>query len=91
MFSNFMKYLSQYMEAKQTQALRKAGAFFAFSESQFEEGKDKNRPRKDYTNGPAGMICPKDTIKVLLAELDTIYQDSIKEDIAENGLEAIIR
>lgn len=85
-----MKYLSQYMESKQTEAFRKAGAFFAFSDKQFEEGA-KGRPKTDYTHAGAGMICPKDTIETLLTELDTIYKDSIEQDIAENGLEAIIR
>ena len=86
-----MKYLSQYMERKQTEALDKAGAFFAFSDKQFDEQKDPSRQRTDYTNAGMGMICPKDTIKTLLTELDTIYKNSIEQDIAENGLEAIIR
>lgn len=82
-----MKYLQDYMNEKQTIALEKAGAFFAFSQKQFDEQK---KPNTVYVNGPAGMIVPKDTVHVLLDELDTIYKESIAQDIAENGLRDII-
>ena len=82
-----MKYLQDYMSARQTVALDKAGAFFAFSQKQFEESK---KPDVVYVNGHAGMICPKDTINTLLKELDDIYKESIKQDIEENGAKAII-
>jgi hypothetical protein len=83
-----MKYLQDYMNERQTASLDKAGAFFAFSTKQFDEQK---KPDTVYVNGPAGMICPKDTLSTLVTELDTIYRESIAQDIAENGLNAIIR
>ena len=83
-----MKYLSEYMEARQTVALDKAGAFFAFSKKQFEEKKVEG---VKYVNLNMGMICPKDNAVTLLKELDTIYRESIVQDIEENGLNAIIR
>ncbi len=83
-----MKYLSQYIAESQTKALKKAGAFFAFSNKQFDEQK---KPKTVYVNGPAGMICPKNTLKTLMDELDAGYKAGIAEDIAENGLEAIIK
>lgn len=83
-----MKYLSQYMEAKQTTAFNKAGAFFAFSNKQFNEARKEG---VKYTNMGGGMICPKDTADTLAEELHTIYIDSIAEDIKDNGLNAIIR
>ena len=82
-----MKYLSQYLEEGQTKALQKAGAFFAFSNKQFDEQK---KPGVVYVNGPAGMICPKDTLDTLMDELDAGYKAGIAQDIAENGLEAIV-
>ena len=82
-----MKYLKDYMSARQTVALNKAGAFFAFSTTQFE---DQKKPNITYVNGPAGMICPKDTLTTLLRELDEIYTSSIAQDLAENGANAII-
>ena len=82
-----MKYLKDYMSARQTVALNKAGAFFAFSQKQFDEQK---KPNVTYVNGPMGLICPKDTFSTLLKELETIYKESIAEDLAENGAKAII-
>jgi hypothetical protein len=83
-----MKYLQDYMSERQTIALEKAGAFFAFSKAQYEE---KAQPNTTYVNGPAGMICRKDSIDTLIEELKTIYEESIQQDIQENGLNAIIR
>jgi len=34
-----MKYLTNYIEEEQTEALNRAGAFFAFSDKQFDEAK----------------------------------------------------
>lgn len=76
------------MEARQTAAFDKAGAFFAFSAKQFDEAK---KPDVKYVNAGAGMICPSDTLQTLITELDTIYKESIAQDIAENGLTGIIR
>lgn len=76
------------MNERQTKALDTAGAFFAFSNQQFDEAK---KPNIVYVNCGAGMVCPKDTARTLLTALDTIYKESIAQDIAENGLNAIIR
>lgn len=75
------------MNDRQTKALDKAGAFFAFSQKQFDESK---KPGVTYVNGEMGLICPKDTYVTLLRELHNIYLDSITEDLAENGAQAII-
>jgi len=83
-----MKYLTDYMQEKQTEALNKAGAFFAFSEKQY------NEQRVDgvvYNSLPGGLLCPEGKAKELLASLDTIYHEAIKQDIAENGIDAIIK
>lgn len=82
-----MKYLSHYMEALQTAAFNKYGAFFAFSDLQFNEGKKEN---VKYVNMGTGLLCPKENAADLLAELDTIYKNAIKQDIAENGKAGII-
>ena len=83
-----MKYLQDYMNEKQTKALEKAGAFFAFSNAQFDEEK---KDGVKYANCGGGMIAESDKVDVLLEELNTIYKDSIKEDIEENGLESIVK
>lgn len=82
-----MKYLQDYMNDAQTKALNEAGAFFAFSKSQYDEQKKEG---VIYVNGPAGMICPKENLAKLMDTLENIYKLAIEQDIAENGLERIV-
>ncbi|MFA0719455.1 hypothetical protein AB4622_26240 [Vibrio splendidus] len=83
-----MKYLSHYIQAKQTQAFNEAGAFFAFSTKQFDEAKKEG---VKYASLGMGLICPVDNAKQLMTRLDSIAQEGIVEDIEENGKKAIIR
>jgi len=82
-----MKYLTNYIEQAHTEALNRAGAFFAFSTSQFNEAKKEG---VKYSNLEYGLICPTDNCETLLKELDTTYKAGIKQDIAENGIDNII-
>lgn len=82
-----MKYLSNYMEEKQTAAFNDAGAFFAFSTKQFEESKKEGI---NYMNVGSGLICPEDKARELIARLELIHKEAIKQDIEENGIENII-
>jgi len=88
-----MKYLSEYMEDRQTKAFEKAGSFFAFGDKQFKEAKEKHNytDKNQLVSLGVGMICPKDTAEDLLKELETIYKESIAQDIAENGIENCIK
>ncbi|CAK1692420.1 BCTnown [Vibrio crassostreae] len=83
-----MKYLSHYIQDKQTQAFNEAGAFFAFSNQQFDEAKKEG---VKYASLGMGLICPVDNAKQLMIRLDSIAQEGIAEDIKENGKKAIIR
>jgi hypothetical protein len=83
-----MKYLQDYQEEAQTALFKKTGAFFAFSNKQFDEEKKEG---VKYVHLGAGLICPKVNAKELNEKLDAIYKDAIKKDIAENGIEAIIK
>ena len=82
-----MKYLSDYMEERQTAAFRENGAFFAFSNEQLAKEKVEG---VTYVNMGSGLICPKDNTKKLRKELDTIWTESIAQDLAENGKSGII-
>ena len=82
-----MKYLAEYMEARQTELFKNTGTFFAFSNSQFMESRKEG---KKYVSLGAGMICEKEHVKTLVDGLDLIYKESIEQDIKENGMEAII-
>tara|TARA_R110000764_G_scaffold216689_1_gene303652 strand:+ start:171 stop:557 length:387 start_codon:yes stop_codon:yes gene_type:complete len=82
-----MKYLSDYMEAKQTELFNRTGTIFAFSQKQFEEGRKDN---VKYVNLGQGMLTEKPFVKEVINGLDKIYKDSIKQDIKENGKDKII-
>tara|TARA_R100001463_G_scaffold1666_1_gene7319 strand:- start:44 stop:430 length:387 start_codon:yes stop_codon:yes gene_type:complete len=82
-----MKYLSDYMEEKQTALFNKTGTIFAFSQKQFEEGRKEN---VKYVNLGQGMLTEKPNVEEVINGLDKIYKDSIKQDMKENGRDKII-
>ena len=83
-----MKYLSDYQENAQTRLFNKTGAFFAFSNKQFDEAKKEGIK---YVSMGAGLICPEPYVKEMIETLDSIYRGAIKKDLKENGKEAIIK
>ena len=88
-----MKTLTNYTDTNISKALDKAQAFFAFSDKQVEEGKAKQGLTDDIklVSLGMGMICPQDTGKQLLKDIDKAHKDGIAQDIKENGKEAIIK
>ncbi len=82
-----MKTLSNYTEQAVSAALEKHGAFFAFSQSQFEE---HARPGVRYCSLGSGLICPEQNALLLSDELEKAHHRGIAQDIAENGVSAII-
>ena len=86
-----MKYLTDYIQDKQTAIFDSCNSFFAFSNEQLKAGLTKhNAKREDYCTIGAGLCCPKDKANELSNGLDEIAKEGIAEDIAENGKEAII-
>lgn len=83
-----MKYLSQYIEEKQTKCFARNNVFFAFSDEQFEEGKKEG---VEYTSLGAGMMCDKTKVKTFLVEHARIVKDGIAQDVKENGINGIIK
>lgn len=82
-----MKYLSDYMQEKQTAAFDHHGGFFAFSNKQFDEQKKADVV---YIQLGSGLIAPKSNAAALVKALEQIHSDAIKQDITENGIKAII-
>jgi len=82
-----MKHLSDYTETKQTELLKKLGVFFAFSQSQFLEQRIKG---VKYYSYDGGFICPQGKQDQLFDGLEKINEEGIREDVKENGAEAII-
>ena len=83
-----MKTLSNYTQEKQTELFRSTGAFFAFSNEQLAEKKKDN---VIYVSLGSGLIVPKENAKTLVEGLENISAEGIKQDLAENGKDAIIR
>ncbi|ENM5760126.1 hypothetical protein ACQ902_003913 [Vibrio mimicus] len=83
-----MKSLIHYTQDKQTELFNQIGAFFAFSNEQFNEAKKEG---VRYVNFGAGLIAPNENAKMLLQQLEKINAEGIAQDIAENGKQAIIR
>jgi hypothetical protein len=83
-----MKYLSHYTEKAVNEAIAKAGAFFAFSDKQFDEQKKENIK---YVSMGLGLICPKENANQLSKDLEQAHDEGIKQDLAENGQENIIK
>lgn len=82
-----MKYLSDYMNDKQSVLFSKTGTFFAFSNKQYKE---KAKKGVKYVNMGNGMITEKANVEKLINGLYLIYKEAIQEDLKENGKEAII-
>ena len=82
-----MKYLSEYMNDQQTELFNKLGVFFAFGQDQFNE---RRQPGVTYISLGAGLICPKHNADALEKGLDKIHTEAIRQDVNENGADAII-
>lgn len=82
-----MKTLTNYTEQATADLMNECGAFFAFSDTQFEE---KKKADVKYVNCGHGLICPKENAKVLLAGIRSIAVKGREQDMLENGKDAII-
>lgn len=83
-----MKYLSDYTQEKQTALFNETGAFFAFSNQQFDEAK---KDGVKYCRITMGLICPVENTQKLIEGLESIQREGIAQDIKENDKTAIIR
>lgn len=82
-----MKYLSNYIQEKQTALFNATGVFFAFSTKQFNEGKKEG---VNYVALDGGAICPEDNVEKFINGLDNIYKEGIIQDLKENGKAQVI-
>lgn len=83
-----MKYLSNYTEEAMSKLWEETGAFFCFSDDQF------NSQRKEgieYVSLGAGLVSPKDKIRQVIEGMDRVRTEGIKKDKEENGKENIIK
>lgn len=83
-----MKYLSEYLDDKVSAIMSEFGCFFAFSSKQFAEKKVEG---VKYSSFSSGMICPTEYCSEVDSRIREAISTAIKEDIADNGEEAVIR
>lgn len=87
-----MKYLHDYVQEAQTKLFEECGVFFAFSEKQLKEGCEKVGATVDnrvMSFGHGGYLLSKHYEKFEKG-MEQIQKEGMAQDIAENGLEAII-
>lgn len=82
-----MRTLSDFTNDPITALYARTGAFFAFSNKQFNE---KRVEGVNYVNLGGGLIAPKENASELVQGMQTILEEGIKQDIAEHGIEKII-
>jgi hypothetical protein len=87
-----MKTLSNYIADEQTALFKKHKAFFAFNEGQLIEGRLENNidDNTELVQIASGMLCPKENRRALRDEHADIIKRGIAQDIADNGIDAII-
>ena len=74
-------------DSAQSKALNKNGAFFAFSNKQFDEAKKENTK---YISLGGGLIAPESNAESLIKELDSICTQKIEFELNNNSIKDII-
>jgi hypothetical protein len=74
-------------DLKINELLTKNGAFFAFTEQQYN---DEALPGVEYKRLYAGMLCPSDNVKTVMNGLDSLSDAKTHWELANNTLKTII-
>ena len=75
------------IEIKINDLLIANGAFFAFTEQQYN---DEALPGVEYKRLYAGMLCPSDNVKTVMNGLDGLSDEKIHWELANNSIKTII-
>jgi len=88
-----MKYLSDYINDKQSKLMDECGAFYAFNNKQFNTNIEKLNidSINEVTDLGGGFFVLSINAKKLIDGLDRVYKSGIEEDIKENGINRIIK
>jgi hydroxymethylpyrimidine pyrophosphatase-like HAD family hydrolase len=82
-----MKNLFEILKPKTAELFKNNGAFFAYSNKQFNEQKKEGI---EYVNILGGLIGPKDKAKFILSEMERLYDESVIEHVKNETPEKII-
>ncbi len=86
---NHKKNLSHYVEKAQSELFRRMGAFFAFSDDQFNEAKQENT--KYVPLGKSGLICPVENAQATIDGVESIQKEGIKLRLKDHSLSDLIQ
>lgn len=89
-----MKSIRDYTNDKQSELFEELGVFFAFSEEQFKEGKEKTKhllQGKKYSHLGAGMYIPSVNVEEFSKRHKKILQDAREQYLADYGASKIIQ
>ena len=75
------------IDVKINDLLTANGAFFAFTEQQYN---DEALPGVEYKRLYAGMLCPSDNVKTVMDELDNLSDEKTRWELANNSIKTII-
>jgi len=82
-----MKYLSDYVQDKLNALFELHGAFYAFSQEQFDKAHIEG---VEYVSMGSGLVVRKGEEQAIIDGFSKIEKEGIQEDIADNGIPAII-
>ena len=74
-------------DLKINELLTKNGAFFAFTEQQYNV---EALPGVEYKRLYAGMLCPSNNVKTVMNGLDSLSDEKIQYELTNNTLKTII-
>ena len=75
------------IEIKINELLTKNGAFFAFTEEQYNA---EALPGVEYKRLYAGMLCPSNNVKTVITGLDNLSNEKTHWELANNSIKTII-
>ena len=75
------------IDVKINDLLTENGAFFAFTEQQYNDGA---LPCVEYKRLYAGMLCPSDNVKTVMVGLDNLSNEKTHWELANNTIKTII-
>lgn len=75
------------IEIKINDLLTANGAFFAFTEQQYNE---EALPGVEYKRLYAGMLCPSNNVKMVMNGLDSLSNEKTRWELANNTIKTII-
>ena len=75
------------IDVKINELLIKNGAFFAFTEQQYNA---EALPGVEYKRLYAGMLCPSNNVKTVMNGLDSLSNEKTQYELANNTIKTII-